>query len=89
MNGRQKKAVNGPALLVRQVRSGIGTKPIHRATLRALGLRGIGQENVLPDRPEIRGMLGRVPHLVTVTQSGVPESAAKRSTRRSATKESA
>ena len=89
MNGLQKKPVTGPALLVRQVRSGIGTKPIHRATLRALGLRGIGQENVLPDRPEIRGMLGRVPHLVTVTQSGAPESTARRSTPRSVTKEGA
>ena len=44
-----------------------GTKPKHRGTLRALGLRGIGRTNVLPDRPEIRGMLARVPHLVDVT----------------------
>ena len=54
------------ALLVTQVKSSIGTKPKHRGTLRALGLRGIGQTNTLPDRPEIRGMLARVPHLVTV-----------------------
>ena len=54
------------ALKVTQVRSGIGTKPKHRGTLRALGLRGIGQSNVLPDRPEIRGMIARVPHLITV-----------------------
>ena len=54
-------------LRVTQVRSGISTKPKHRGTLRALGLRGIGRTNVLPDRPEIRGMLARVPHLVDVT----------------------
>ena len=53
-------------LRVTQVRSAIGTKPKHRGTLRALGLRGIGRTNVLPDRPEIRGMLARVPHLVNV-----------------------
>ncbi|MGH9059483.1 MAG: 50S ribosomal protein L30 [Acidimicrobiales bacterium] len=53
-------------IVVRQVRSAIGTKPKHRGTLRALGLRGIGQSNTLPDRPEIRGMIARVPHLVTV-----------------------
>jgi large subunit ribosomal protein L30 len=53
-------------LRVTQVRSAIGTKPKHRGTLRALGLRGIGQTNVLPDRPEIRGMIARVPHLVLV-----------------------
>lgn len=55
-----------PQLKVTQVRSAIGTKPKHRGTLRALGLRGIGQSNVLPDRKEIRGMIARVPHLVSV-----------------------
>ena len=55
-------------LAVRQVRSSIGAKPKTRATLRALGLRGVGQANRLPDRPEIRGMLARVPHLVEVTE---------------------
>ncbi len=51
---------------VTQVKSSIGTKPKHRGTLRALGLRGIGQTNTLPDRAEIRGMLARVPHLIKV-----------------------
>jgi large subunit ribosomal protein L30 len=60
-------------LRVTQVRSGIGTKPKHRGTLRALGLRGIGRTNVLPDRPEIRGMLARVPHLIDVTPAGEDE----------------
>jgi large subunit ribosomal protein L30 len=55
-------------LKVTQVRSRIGTKPKHRGTLRALGLRRIGSQNVLPDRPEIRGMLARVPHLVQVEE---------------------
>ncbi|HEY1831778.1 MAG TPA: 50S ribosomal protein L30 [Acidimicrobiales bacterium] len=57
-----------PRLVVTQVRSAIGSKPKHRGTLRALGLRGIGQRNDLPDRPEIRGMLARVPHLVSVEE---------------------
>jgi large subunit ribosomal protein L30 len=56
------------ALKVTQVRSSIGTKPKHRGTLRALGLRGIGQTNELPDRPEIRGMIARVPHLIKVEE---------------------
>jgi large subunit ribosomal protein L30 len=55
-------------LKVRQVRSAIGVKPKHRGTLRALGLGRIGKTNNLPDRPEIRGMLARVPHLVEVTE---------------------
>lgn len=53
-------------LKVTQVRSAIGSKPKHRGTLRALGLGRIGKTHLLPDRPEIRGMLARVPHLVTV-----------------------
>jgi large subunit ribosomal protein L30 len=57
-------------LKVTQVRSGIGTKPKHRGTLRALGLGRIGKSNVLPDRPEIRGMIARVPHLVDVQEVG-------------------
>ena len=55
-------------LLVTQVRSTIGAKPKQRGTLRALGLRRIGHSNTLPDRPEIRGMIARVPHMVTVTE---------------------
>ncbi len=60
---------DGPTLTVRQVRSAIGNKPKNRGTLRALGLRKIGDTNVLPDRPEIRGMLARVPHLIEVTEN--------------------
>jgi large subunit ribosomal protein L30 len=55
-------------LTVTQVRSAIGTKPKQRGTLRALGLGRIGKTNTLPDRPEIRGMLARVPHLVSVEE---------------------
>ena len=56
------------AIRVTQVRSAIGVKPKHRGTLRALGLGRIGKTNTLPDRPEIRGMLARVPHLVRVEE---------------------
>lgn len=55
---------------VTQVRSAIGSKPKHRGTLRALGLRGIGRSNELPDRPDVRGMLARVPHLIRVEEVG-------------------
>jgi large subunit ribosomal protein L30 len=58
------------SLKVVQVKSGIGTRPAHRGTLRALGLGRIGKSRVLPDRPEIRGMIARVPHLVTVEEVG-------------------
>jgi large subunit ribosomal protein L30 len=50
------------------VRSRIGIKPKQRGTLRALGLGKIGSTNTLPDRPEVRGMLAKVPHLVKVEE---------------------
>ena len=56
-------------ITVTQVRSAIGAKPKTRGTLRSLGLRRIGHTNTLPDRPEIRGMIARVPHLITVEES--------------------
>ncbi|MDE3086296.1 MAG: 50S ribosomal protein L30 [Acidobacteriota bacterium] len=58
---------------VTQVRSAISAKPKHRGTLRALGLRGVGRSRVLPDRPEIRGMLARVPHLVELSPATAEE----------------
>jgi large subunit ribosomal protein L30 len=49
-------------------KSTIGVKPKQRATVRALGLRRLRQSVVQPDRPEIRGMIARVPHLVEVEE---------------------
>lgn len=51
-------------LRVTLVRSVIGVKPKQRGTVRALGLKRIGHSVEHADRPEIRGMLARVPHLV-------------------------
>jgi large subunit ribosomal protein L30 len=53
---------------VTQVRSSIGTKPKQRGTLRALGLGRIGKTHVLPDTPDVRGQLHKVPHLVTIEE---------------------
>jgi large subunit ribosomal protein L30 len=64
-------------LKVTQVRSAISAKPKQKGTLRALGLGRIGRTNVLPDRPEIRGMIARVPHMVTVESvDGTPAASA-------------
>jgi len=54
------------SITIKQVKSTIGAKPKTRGTMRALGLRKIGDVNTLPDRPEIRGMIARVPHLIEV-----------------------
>ena len=56
-------------LFITLVRSTIGAKPKSRGTIRALGLKKIGDTNTLPDRPEIRGMIARVPHLISVEEN--------------------
>ena len=55
-------------LKVPQVRSTIGTKRNQRETLRSLGLKRINDSVVQEDRPEIRGMVATVPHLVRVEE---------------------
>lgn len=55
-------------LKVTQVRSGIGRKRNQRETLRTLGLRRINDVVVKDDRPEIRGMIFTVSHLVQVEE---------------------
>ena len=55
-------------LKVTQKRSGIGGKHNQRATLRSLGLKRIGDVVVKEDRPEIRGMVATVSHLVAVEE---------------------
>jgi large subunit ribosomal protein L30 len=58
------KSVPGGKLRIRQIRSGIGFEENQKATLRALGLERIGRERLVPDTPQMRGMLSTVPHLV-------------------------
>ena len=60
------KGPGGGRLSVTQVKSVIGTKPVHRKTMKALGLAGIGRTRTMPDSPDVRGMLAKVTHLVTV-----------------------
>ena len=69
-------------LKVTQTRSAIGTKPKQRGTLRALGLGRIGRANVLPDRPEIRGMIHRTAKKATAKKT------AKKATAKKAVKKS-
>jgi large subunit ribosomal protein L30 len=55
-------------LKVTQLKSGIGGKQNQRETLRTLGLKRIGDTVVKDDRPEIRGMVNTVRHLVSVEE---------------------
>ncbi len=53
---------------VTQTKSKIGGKQNQRDSLRSLGLKRIGDSVVKEDRPEIRGMVNTVRHLVTVEE---------------------
>jgi len=55
-------------LKITQTGSRIGRKPNQRETLRSLGLKRIHDVVVKEDRPEIRGMVATVPHLVAVEE---------------------
>ena len=55
-------------LRITQVRSLIGSKRDQRETVKSLGLRRIRHTVTQPDRPEIRGMIAKVSHLVEVAE---------------------
>ena len=55
-------------LKITQTRSGIGNKENQRQTLRSLGLKRVHDVVVKEDRPEIRGMVKTVTHLVSVEE---------------------
>ena len=53
-------------LKVQLVKSPIGTKESHRATVRGLGLRGINSTRELEDTPAVRGMINKISYLVKI-----------------------
>ena len=59
-------------LRVTQVRSEIGGTAGQRATLRSLGLKRLGDSVLKEDRPEFRGMVAAVAHLVAVEEVEKP-----------------
>lgn len=46
------------------IKSVIGTKKSHRATIRGLGLKRLNSVSILADTPEVRGMINKVQYLV-------------------------
>ncbi len=68
ISGKADAAVSGGRLKVTQTRSTIGGTKGQRDTVRSLGLKRIGDTVVKEDRPEIRGMVITVAHLVHVEE---------------------
>ncbi len=63
-------------LKVTYAKSSIGYRSDQVHTIRSLGLRKLGQSVIIEDTPDLRGMVGKVAHLVTVAEI---ESAAEES----------
>jgi large subunit ribosomal protein L30 len=63
-----QSTTSGKRLKVTQVKSVIGGTHGQRNTVRSLGLKRIGDVVVKEDRPEIRGMVATVAHLVAVEE---------------------
>lgn len=55
------------AVKIKQVRSSNGSNPNQKATLKALGLGGIGRAVERKDSPQLQGQLHVVSHLVEVS----------------------
>jgi len=51
---------------IQLVRSPIGCKEAHRATVRGLGLRKMGSTSELEDTPAVRGMINKISYLIKV-----------------------
>jgi len=55
-----------PKVKLQLVRSLVGTRESHRATVRGLGLRRINSVSELQDTPAVRGMMNKVSYLIKV-----------------------
>ncbi|HUV74152.1 MAG TPA: 50S ribosomal protein L30 [Anaerolineae bacterium] len=62
-------AKSSKQLRITWVKSSIGYSLDQKATVRALGLRRLGQSVVRPDNPSVRGMVQKVGHLVEVEEA--------------------
>ncbi len=57
-----------PQLKITYTKSTIGYRSDQGHTIRSLGLRRLGQSTVKEDTPDVRGMIRKVAHLVSVTK---------------------
>ncbi|MFP5405439.1 MAG: 50S ribosomal protein L30 [Gammaproteobacteria bacterium] len=58
--------MNDKTVKITLVRSPIGTRGTHRATVTGLGLKKINQTRELEDTPAVRGMINKVSYLLRV-----------------------
>lgn len=59
VNSQKEKTIK-----ITLIKSMIGTKKSHRATVRGLGLKKLNSSSILIDTPEVRGMIDKINYLV-------------------------
>ena len=59
----------GKMLKIKKVKSEIGRPEKHRKVLRGMGLNKLNSTVTLVDTPQVRGMINKVIHLVSVEES--------------------
>ena len=59
----------GKVLKIKKVKSSIGRPEKHRKILRGMGLNKLNKTVTLVDTPQVRGMINKVIHLVSVEES--------------------
>jgi large subunit ribosomal protein L30 len=62
-------SITDKRLRITWVKSSIGYSQDQKATIRALGLRRLGQSVFRPDNPCVRGMVQKVTHLVEIDEA--------------------
>jgi len=65
---KETKKVAVKQLKIKLVRSVIGRPQKQREVVKGLGLRKINSEVIREDRPETRGMIRKIPHLIKVEE---------------------
>ncbi len=55
-------------IVVKQIGSPIRRPAVQRATLKGLGLNKMHRTRELNDTPSVRGMVAKIPHLVTIIE---------------------
>ncbi|SNT76388.1 50S ribosomal protein L30 [Paracoccus seriniphilus] len=55
-------------IVVKQIGSPLRRPAIQRATLKGLGLNKMNRTRELEDTPSVRGMVAKIPHLVTIIE---------------------
>lgn len=61
-------AAAGKTIVVKQIASPARRPAVQRATLKGLGLGRINRTRELEDTPSVRGMVNKIPHLVTIVE---------------------